>query len=347
MPEKKIVEMPAEVTVIVDKISEVSSGNVEVTQLDPTSLRILNYGADADGYVRYILTDSAGRTEITQTNPIYLRNIIAGIDADGYVRYALTDSSGRSVVAIDVDNVGLAKETTLSSIDGKITTCNTNDVRQSDQSLLKATAYSGEDTSGVVRLLRVDTTGRATVVLDVDNVGLATESTLSSIDGKITTCNTNDIRQSDKSLLNATAYPAEDTSGVVRLLRVDTTGMAYVRVVEQPVNSYTTDSITSVGNVLELDLGTFTAAGAGSSNDVYPGYRIITWQVNSNSTGAVHTVALQGSLDNSNWFDLDQSQTTGNEMRHVVNKPVRYLRANVVDMGDATEIKVLALLKDA
>jgi len=126
-----------------------------------------------------------------------------------------------------------------------------------------------------------------------------------------------------------------------------TTNSLYVKVTEQPVNSYTTDSITSVGNVLELNLGTFTATGAGSSNDVYPAYKIITWQINSNSSGTAHDVRLQGSLDNSNWFDLDQSNTTGNEMRHVVNKPVRYLRVNVVSMGDASEIKVLALLKDA
>ena len=128
---------------------------------------------------------------------------------------------------------------------------------------------------------------------------------------------------------------------------VDSTNKAlHVKVTEQPVNSYTTDSISAVGNVLELNLGTFTAAGAGSSNDVYPAYKTITWQVNSNSSGTAHDVRLQGSLDGSNWFDLDRSNTTGNEMLHVANKPVRYLRANVVSMGDATEIKVLALLKD-
>ncbi len=128
---------------------------------------------------------------------------------------------------------------------------------------------------------------------------------------------------------------------------VDSTNKAlHVKVTEQPVNSYTTDSISAVGNVLELDLGTFTGTGAGSSNDVYPCYRLITWQVNSNSSGTAHDVRLQGSLDNSNWFDLDQSNTTGNEMRHVVDKPVRYLRVRVASMGDASTITIKALLKD-
>ena len=129
---------------------------------------------------------------------------------------------------------------------------------------------------------------------------------------------------------------------------VDSTNKAlHVKVTEQPVNSYTTDSISAVGNVLELDLGTFTGTGAGSSNDVYPAYKIITWQINSNSSGTAHDVRLQGSLDGSNWFDLDTSNTTGNELRFVVDKPVRYLRVNVAGMGDATEISVKALLKDA
>ena len=129
---------------------------------------------------------------------------------------------------------------------------------------------------------------------------------------------------------------------------VDSTNKAlHVKVTEQPVNSYSTDSILAVGNVLELDLGTFTGTGAGDSNDVYPAYKTITWQINSNSSGTAHDVRLQGSLDGSNWFDLDTSNTTGSELRPPVNWPVRYLRVNVVSMGDATEIKVLALLKDA
>jgi len=129
---------------------------------------------------------------------------------------------------------------------------------------------------------------------------------------------------------------------------VDSTNKAlHVKVTEQPVNSYSTDSISAVGNVLELDLGTFTSTGAGSSNDVYPAYKTITWQINSNSSGTAHDVRLQGSLDGSNWFDLDTSNTTGSELRPPVNWPVRYLRVNVVSMGDATEISVKALLKDA
>ena len=92
-----------------------------------------------------------------------------------------------------------------------------------------------------------------------------------------------------------------------------------------------------------IDLGTFTAAGTGTSNELESCYANFTWQVISDSSATAHDVRLQGSIDNTNWFDLDQSNTTGSEMRHVVNKPVRYIRANVVSMGDATSISVKVL----
>ena len=165
----------------------------------------------------------------------------------------------------------------------------------------------------------------------------ATEDTLSSINTKITKCDTDNVTSKFQAYDGSTYIP----------VRIDPSNYGLLtKVVEMPVSSYTTDSISAIANVLELDLGTFTGAGAGSSNDVYPGYKTVTWQINSDSSGTAHDVRLQGSLDNSNWFDLDVSSTTGNEMRHVINKPVRYLRVNVVSMGDASSITVKAFLKD-
>ena len=128
---------------------------------------------------------------------------------------------------------------------------------------------------------------------------------------------------------------------------VDSTNKAlHVKVTEQPVNSYTTDSITKVGNVREIDLGTFTMAGIGETVDLYPCYGRLTWMVISDSSGTAHEVRLEGSLDGSNWDTLDTSNTTGNDLRSAIWTPVRYIRANVTNFGDATQIKVLALAKD-
>jgi len=90
----------------------------------------------------------------------------------------------------------------------------------------------------------------------------------------------------------------------------------------------------------EHDFGSFTAAGTSDSVDTVIGFEKWTWQVISDSSGTAHDVRFQGSIDNTNWFDLDVSNTTGNEMRHVVNKAVRYVRINVVSMGDASSISV-------
>ena len=88
------------------------------------------------------------------------------------------------------------------------------------------------------------------------------------------------------------------------------------------------------------DLGTFTAAGAGASVDTVTGFDKWTWTVVSDASATALTVNLEGSIDGTNWFVLDTYTGTANTMRHVVNKPVRYIRANVTSMGDATSITV-------
>ena len=82
----------------------------------------------------------------------------------------------------------------------------------------------------------------------------------------------------------------------------------------------------------------FTAAGTTGGWAVNESKPKHTWTVISDSSGTNMTIRLEGSLDNSNWFTLDEFVGVGNTMRHVVNKPVPYLRFNVVDMGDATSI---------
>lgn len=88
------------------------------------------------------------------------------------------------------------------------------------------------------------------------------------------------------------------------------------------------------------DLGTFTATGTGSSTDTVHGFKDWTWMILTDASASAATVDLEGSIDGSNWFALDSWSGTGNTLRHVVNKPVRYIRAVVSDMGDATSISV-------
>jgi len=85
---------------------------------------------------------------------------------------------------------------------------------------------------------------------------------------------------------------------------------------------------------------TYTSTGTGTEVSMPYGVIALTWQVLSDSSATPHDVRLQGSIDGTNWFDLDKSNTTGNEMRHVINKPVTNIRINVVSMGDASSITV-------
>jgi hypothetical protein len=63
-------------------------------------------------------------------------------------------------------------------------------------------------------------------------------------------------------------------------------------------------------------------------------YSHYTWQTiagdgGSNTFSAV-TANLEGSLDGTNWFTLDQTTNAAGETRHVAGKPVRYVRAKIV-----------------
>ena len=61
-------------------------------------------------------------------------------------------------------------------------------------------------------------------------------------------------------------------------------------------------------------------------------YSHYTWQVLVGGTGSLSalTLNLEGSLDGTNWFQLDQTTNAAGEARHVTGKPVRYVRANVI-----------------
>lgn len=107
--------------------------------------------------------------------------------------------------------------------------------------------------------------------------------------------------------------------------------------VREPVNKPAyTESITLLDGV--------TSAGAGTS--YWLGFLPVnhTWQVIYTGTASAIDVKLQGSVDNSNWFDLDTYDTASSPtMRHVVNKPINYIRANLVTFTNGTTMTVKSM----
>jgi hypothetical protein len=84
---------------------------------------------------------------------------------------------------------------------------------------------------------------------------------------------------------------------------------------------------------------TVTVTGATFTLD-FP-YDKHTWCTTTSGAGSV-SVTLQGSLDNTLWVVLDTSTSTSSECRHVVNKPVKYIRG-VVGTLDAGSMKINSL----
>jgi len=63
-------------------------------------------------------------------------------------------------------------------------------------------------------------------------------------------------------------------------------------------------------------------------------YKSHTWEIKlgESSPGAI-VVALQGSLDGTNWYDLDTYNVVADTMRHIANKPSLYVRANLTTLS--------------
>jgi hypothetical protein len=94
------------------------------------------------------------------------------------------------------------------------------------------------------------------------------------------------------------------------------------------------DTIDVQGINNNFEFGKITLAnaqtGTGAATNVYvlpSTMSKFTWVAAYTGGTTSSTVYLQGSLDGSSWFTLDTS--TSDEMRHVVNKPVRYVRSNI------------------
>lgn len=98
-----------------------------------------------------------------------------------------------------------------------------------------------------------------------------------------------------------------------------------------------------------LDAVTATGAGAAFSVPEKPTggqFGAFTWQIIITGAPTSITVNLEGSLDGTNWFQLDTYTGSANAMQHVVNKPVAYLRGNLVTLtgGSSPTVTVQALV---
>lgn len=76
----------------------------------------------------------------------------------------------------------------------------------------------------------------------------------------------------------------------------------------------------------------FSATGAGDAHWVY-GCNTHTWQTIITGSPTSVTVRLEGSIDGTNWFQLDESTSLTNEMRHIAYKLATQVRANLITLS--------------
>lgn len=96
-------------------------------------------------------------------------------------------------------------------------------------------------------------------------------------------------------------------------------------------------------------LDAVTATGAGGSFNVpekptggqFPAF---TWQIVITGSPTSITANLEGSLDGTNWFQLDTYTGSANAMQHVANKPVAFIRGNLVTLTGGTSPTVTVQL---
>ena len=94
------------------------------------------------------------------------------------------------------------------------------------------------------------------------------------------------------------------------------------------------------GQLISL-LSAAAATGAGTTysfgldgNNQLPNRWI--WEMTSTGSATGLRVDIEGSFDGTNWYQVDTSTTTTNYMRWVVDKPVPYIRANLVTLTGGT-----------
>lgn len=69
-----------------------------------------------------------------------------------------------------------------------------------------------------------------------------------------------------------------------------------------------------------------------------------TWTTVITGTPATVTINLEGSIDGTNWFQMDQSVAAGGEMRSVINKAVRWARLNMTTLTGGTSPTVTGVV---
>lgn len=87
----------------------------------------------------------------------------------------------------------------------------------------------------------------------------------------------------------------------------------------------------------------FTSAVAGAAYDLRQMCKTFTFMKTTVQGGGFSalSVTFEGSLDGTNWYTLATDATTANGVTFVVDKPARYVRANVTTFTGGTSVSAM------
>ena len=102
-----------------------------------------------------------------------------------------------------------------------------------------------------------------------------------------------------------------------------------------------------------LNAATATGAGATQKTPTIPTHHTVAATMGGTVVATAVTVSLEGSLDDTTWFTLAEHVFTAAEitavsaMFHVADKPVKYVRANVITLTPGTDPTLTVLYEQA
>ncbi len=97
---------------------------------------------------------------------------------------------------------------------------------------------------------------------------------------------------------------------------------------------------TSLNAVTATGAGDVAAVGGPAALGGVP--RKLSWEVRVTGAPTAIQVDLEGSLDNTNWYQIDTYNVVANTFRQVVDKGAKFVRANLITLTAGTAPTVTA-----
>jgi hypothetical protein len=212
---------------------------------------------------------------------------IIGQNASNVVSNVYVDTS-HNIAVKDSD-----ANTTLTSLNGKVTACNTGAVVVSSTALPTgaATEATLATLSGNVTACN---TGAVVVSSSALPSGAATESTLATLSGNVTACNTGAVVVSSSALPSGGATSALQTAGNADLNTLAGCVTGTTLTVSSGAISTTNTALASGATVSDGATETSASVDANAAHAI---------QVFGSLTDTTGNIRIQLSADNSNWFD--------------------------------------------